>query len=334
MTSDPTQKSQDSTESADALSGHILEQGEIDGLLKGANSDHRGLRALVQSSTVTHERLPMLEVVFDRLVRMLSTSLRNFTSDNVDVSLSEMTSIRYKDYIESIDLPAMMNVIKIKDWDTNLLLTIDNSLIYTIVDVLLGGRREERQEVIGRVYTTIERTLNEDFIQVLLNDLTRSFEPIQNLTFAYDRMETNPHFVAIERSNNTGIVVRLHIKMDDRGGQVEMFIPYSSIEPIRGKLLQSFVGEKFGNDKIWENHLAHEVWNTKIRADALLDQVTVKLSEVLQWKVGSFLPLETFEGANIVLKCGDRRLYSGKIGNVRKRVAVQIEENYLVKEDR
>lgn len=319
-------------ESKNALEGRVLEQGEIDGLLKNANSDHRGLRALIQSSTVTHERLPMLEVVFDRLVRMLSTSLRNFTSDNVDVSMSEMTSMRYKEYMESISLPSMMNVIKITDWDTNLLLVIDNSLIYTIVDVLLGGRREERSEVQGRTYTTIERTLNEEFINVLLADMKRSFEPIQNLNFVYDRMETNPHFVSIERANNTGIVIRLQIKMDGRGGQVELFIPYSSIEPIRAKLLQSFVGEKFGNDKIWENHLAHEVWNTVIQAEALLDRVTIKLKDVLEWKKGSFLPLETFEGANIVLKSGEKRLFSGKIGNVRKRVAVQVEENYLVKE--
>ena len=42
-----------------------------------------------------YEKLPMMEVVFDRLVRQLSTSLRNFTSENVDVSLDSMVSIRF-----------------------------------------------------------------------------------------------------------------------------------------------------------------------------------------------------------------------------------------------
>jgi len=50
--------------------------------------------ALINSALVNYERLPMLEVVFDRLVRMMSTSLRNFTSDNVEVSLDQITSVR------------------------------------------------------------------------------------------------------------------------------------------------------------------------------------------------------------------------------------------------
>ena len=37
------------------------------------------------------ERLPMLEIVFDRLVRLMTTWLRNFTSDNVEVSLDRIT---------------------------------------------------------------------------------------------------------------------------------------------------------------------------------------------------------------------------------------------------
>jgi hypothetical protein len=42
----------------------------------------------------------MLEVVFDRLVRMLSSSFRNFTSDNVDVSIDSMVSMRFDDYLK------------------------------------------------------------------------------------------------------------------------------------------------------------------------------------------------------------------------------------------
>jgi len=68
----------------------VLDQSEIDSLL-GFDDDHAesgeqsGIQAILNSALVSYERLPMLEVVFDRLVRMMSTSLRNFTSDNVEV---------------------------------------------------------------------------------------------------------------------------------------------------------------------------------------------------------------------------------------------------------
>ena len=99
------------------------------------------MQAILNSALVSYERLPMLEVVFDRLVRLMSTSLRNFTSDNVEVSLDSIASIRFGDYLNSIPLPAMISVFKAEEWDNHGLITVDSGLIYSIVDVLLGGRR-------------------------------------------------------------------------------------------------------------------------------------------------------------------------------------------------
>ena len=76
--------------------------------------DRTGIRAIVNSALVSYERLPMLEIVFDRLVRLMTTSLRNFTSDNVEVSLDNITSIRFGDYLNSIPLPAILAVFKAK----------------------------------------------------------------------------------------------------------------------------------------------------------------------------------------------------------------------------
>src|SRR5580700_9618458 len=73
-----------------ATAERILNQDEIDSLLgfdlaDDDGSDSTGVRAIINSALVSYERLPMLEIVFDRLVRLMTTSLRNFTSDNVEV---------------------------------------------------------------------------------------------------------------------------------------------------------------------------------------------------------------------------------------------------------
>src|SRR6478672_10124689 len=69
----------------DAQSERILNQDEIDSLLgfdlsEDEGSERTGIRAIINSALVSYERLPMLEIVFDRLVRLMTTSLRNFTS--------------------------------------------------------------------------------------------------------------------------------------------------------------------------------------------------------------------------------------------------------------
>ena len=58
----------------------ILNQDEIDSLLGFDLSDDEagertGIRAIINSALVSYERLPMLEIVFDRLVRLMTTSL-------------------------------------------------------------------------------------------------------------------------------------------------------------------------------------------------------------------------------------------------------------------
>src|SRR6185312_13388477 len=57
----------------------ILNQDEIDSLLGFSLADvtlndNSGIRAIIDSAMVSYERLPMLEIVFDRLVRLMTTS--------------------------------------------------------------------------------------------------------------------------------------------------------------------------------------------------------------------------------------------------------------------
>ena len=128
-------------ESGGSDASRVLNQDEIDSLLGlsdvGESGDGTGLHTILNSGLVSSERLPMLEVVFDRLVRMLSTSLRNFTSDNVEVSLDSIDSLRFGDYLNALPLPAMLGVFKAEEWDNFGLLTVDSSLIYSIVDLSL-----------------------------------------------------------------------------------------------------------------------------------------------------------------------------------------------------
>jgi flagellar motor switch protein FliM len=328
-----------SADSGAGQSTRVLNQDEIDSLL-GFDDEHddggekSGIQAILNSALVSYERLPMLEVVFDRLVRLMSTSLRNFTSDNVEVSLDNIASIRFGDYLNSIPLPAMLSVFKAEEWDNYGLITVDSSLIYSIVDVLLGGRRgTAAMRIEGRPYTTIERSLVERMVHVMLSDLSAAFEPLSPVTFRFDRLETNPRFATISRPSNAAIVIRLRIDMEDRGGRLEMLLPYATLEPVRELLLQMFMGEKFGRDSIWETHLAEELWLTNVELEAVLDKLTMKLSQVFALEVGSQFMLSTSPTSKINLQCGDVQLYNGTMGRKGDQIAVKIEDRLIKMEE-
>ncbi len=312
-----------------------LNQDEIDNLLgfgddKDGASKTAGINAILDSALVSYERLPMLEVVFDRLVRLMTTSLRNFTSDNVEVSLDGLNSVRFGDFLNSIPLPALLTVFRAEEWDDFGLITIDSALIYSVVDALLGGGRDTAPiRVEGRPYTTIERNLVERMIQVVLSDLTSAFSPLTPVTFSFDRLETNPRFAAIARQNNAAITARMRVDMDDRGGYLELLIPYATLEPIRELLLQMFYGEKFGRDSIWEGHLANELWQMQVEIDAVLDEQYLPFREVANLRVGDTLPLQAGTKSPIILSCGGIDMAKGSMGRAGDKVAVRIDETLM-----
>jgi flagellar motor switch protein FliM len=309
----------------------ILNQSEIDSLLgfddDAGQSETSGVMALVNAALVNYERLPMLDIVFDRLVRLMSTSLRNLTSDNVEVSLDQISTVRFGDYLNSIPLPAMLTVFKAEEWDNNGLIVVDSALIYSIVDVLLGGRKGTPSiRVEGRPYTTIETKLVERMLNVTLNDMSTAFDPLSPVSFKLENMETNPRFAAITQSGNACVLVRMRIDMGDRGGRVEILIPYATLEPIRELLLQMFMGEKFGRDSIWETHLTKELYDTDVHIQAVMGEKTVMLRDMLNWKKGTVVMFNTKPTDEIEMRCGDFPMFLGPMGQKEGAIAVRIEK--------
>lgn len=321
----------------DEASTRILNQDEIDSLLgfddNSGASETSGVMALVNAALVNYERLPMLDIVFDRLVRLMSTSLRNLTTDNVEVTLDQISTVRFGDYMNSIPLPAMISVFKAEELDNNGLIVVDSTLIYSIVDVLLGGRKGTPSiRVEGRPYTTIETKLVERMLVVTLNDMSSAFDPLSPVSFNLERIETNPRFATVSQSNNACVLARLRIDMGDRGGRMEILLPYATLEPIRELLLQMFMGEKFGRDSIWETHLTNELYQTEIQLQAVLSEKSVPLGELLNWQIGTRVEFNTRPEDLIELRCGQFPMFLGPMGQRQGNIAVRV-ENYIEPSD-
>ena len=312
----------------------VLNQDEIDSLLgfeedTAGVTDKTGIQAILTAAR--SDRLPMLDVVLDRLVRLMSTSLRNFTSDNVEVSLKNISSFKFGDYLDSVDMPAMLNVFKAEEWDASAILIVDSNLTYSMIDILLGGKRDMAlARFQDRSFTLIERNLIERMVQIILSDLSLAFEPLSAVHFSFDRLETNPRFATICKPSDGVIVAKVQIDMDDRGGLLEILIPYATLEPIRELLHQGFMGEK-GRDSIWETHLSEELWMTEVDLTVILDEQILSLGQIFDLKVGSQLKLRTTPSSVIDVRCGSIPVFKGVMGRKDENIAIKISET-LIKE--
>ncbi|MGH1590962.1 flagellar motor switch protein FliM [Methylobacterium phyllosphaerae] len=308
----------------------VLNQDEIDGVLgfsmrELSASGAGGVQAIVDSGVVQYERLPMLEIVFDRMIRLLSTSLRNLFQDNVEVTLDNITSVRFGDYLNAIPLPTLLGVFRAEQWENSGLVTVDSNLAYATFDLLLGGKRGgSSSRLDGRPFTSIEMVLVRRLVEIVLGDLELSFQPLSPVSFGIDRIETNPRFATITRPGNAAILISLRLDVDGRGGMLQILFPYATIEPIRELLTQSFMGEKLGRDHIWEGHLATEIWQADVIMDAVLHEMMLPLKQVMSLKVGETLMFDAKPSDLITVRCGDWALTQGRIGRVDGHIAVQV----------
>ncbi|MFZ5746641.1 MAG: flagellar motor switch protein FliM [Pseudomonadota bacterium] len=313
-----------------AMGDAKFDQSDIDALFGdvGASAGpKKGLRAVIESKVISHERLPMLEVVCDRLVRSFASSMRNLTSDAIDLSLEEVTSTRFGEFMGRVALPAMIGVFKIRQWESFGLIAVDSGLIYAVVDALLGGRGGNPPMLIdGRAFTTIETGLVSRMLQLFVRDFAEAFEPIEAVDMALERIESNPRFAAIAGSSNICATATYRVDMDGRGGELTVVLPYATLEPVREKLLQRFMGEKSGRDSIWEAHMASEIRKTMVSVNVVLGEKPMPLAQLRALEVGQTIQLDKGPDDALDIECGGVTLAQSQIGQRNGRVAVRLND--------
>jgi flagellar motor switch protein FliM len=105
---------------------------------------------------------------------------------------------------------------------------------------------------------------------------------------------------------------------------VEILLPYATLEPIKELLLQMFMGEKFGRDSTWENHLGNEVRSTDVQINAILGSKRLFMNDIVKMKVGTTIMLDQEPDADVNILCGGIPMMQGKLGKMGEKKAIKI----------
>jgi flagellar motor switch protein FliM len=338
MTEDPTPD--EDLEPGWGPGDRALDQTDIDTLFGDTGKpapeqpkERRGLQALVGGALVGIDRLPTLNIIVDRLAQLLTASFRVFTADNADVNIDRVRAIRLKDFLDSVDLPAMIAVIRIEQWDGHCLVALDPRLIASAVDLLLGGRRNKPQLIEGRPCTALERTFVERLIRdVVAPDLKRAFEMVGDLDFVLERFESTPSYAAITKLSAAAIGFRADVAMENRGGHIDFLIPYATLDPVHDQLSQEYVGKKQGGDPAFRTHLQGTLPRTTMHLRAVVEQRRISAAEVLRWRLGTTLLLNRRLEEPIEILCEGLPVLFAHIAERDGRIALVVDERRLAED--
>lgn len=309
-----------------------LKSGEINDLLgfdlsAEDGEDRSGLRALINSVLVSHRRLPMLDVIFDRTARQMTTSLRHMTNDNVEVSLDDVSSTRFGDFLGSVSAPSVVGVFKAEGLDNYCLIAVDAPLVYSIVDVLLGGRRGGGLVSFeDRGFTQIELGLIQRVLDLMAQDLTEAFKPIAEVSFSLDRIETTPRFAAIAQEASVCSLAKFRIDMEERGGRAAILAPHATLEPIFKVLQREFINESGGSEHVWRDHLTAEIAAATLDLNVVIAEKTVTIKELGALKAGETIRFAGASDNKAEIRAADTVVATGRIGRAGDAIAIRLQD--------
>lgn len=289
-----------------------------------------GIKAVLDKALQSYDKLPMLEIVLEKFIRQLISALRNLTSEPIEAEIIEFSSLRFGPYFKSINQASSIAVFKAIEWENLGLLVLSNDLVFSFVDVLLGGKKNisnSTKQYQDRILTPIEQGIAKQIVEVLLNELSIAFEPVSPVSFSFERLENNPNFATICRPGDAIIVLKVEIEIENRKNILELLIPYKTIEPVKEQMQQVFLGDTFGVDATWEGMLSDSVNQVALPIEAVILDKPVLLKEVIHLKVGDTIVMDHNHDDDVLVRSGHVLLFKGQIGKVEDKVAVSLKNN-------
>ncbi len=312
----------------------LLSQEEIDALLKDVDDgdfeigtdafqDKGGAKDydFRSQERIVRRRIPTLEMINERFSKYLRTSLFKFLHRSPEIFLYGIRIQKFSEYTRGLRLPTNLNIIRLLPLRGRALIAIEPSLIFTAVDNFFGGGGQVYNTAEAREFTPAEMRVIQILIDMIFNDLKEAWEPIMALNFEYMSSEINPHFANIVSAEDIVVISTVNIALEGGGGDINIVMPYSMIEPI--KALLDTIGDD-GNeiDIQWKLALRNEILGAEMSVKGLLVEKNLSIREVLQLKKGDVIPIDMPKA--VLLNVKGSPVFTGKACTSEGYYAVQI----------
>jgi len=287
------------------MSKEFLSQDEVDALLKGVTDetsevaeaeDEQSTTArpynLASQERIVRGRMPTLESINDRFVRLLRIGLFNLIRRTPEVTAGPVRVLKYGEFVRNLAMPSNLNMVQVKPLRGTALIIIEPDLVFLMVDNLFGGDGRFHTRVEGREFTQTEQRIIQHILGVVFADYEKSWEPVYPIKFEYVRSEMNTRFANIATPNEVVVATTFNITIGNTGGEFHICMPYSMIQPIRDILYSSLQGDHMEVDKRWVQMLSKQVQLAEVELVANLGQAPVTLRQILEMQAGDVISLE------------------------------------------
>src|SRR5262245_47155579 len=143
---------------------------------------------------VGKEQMRALQTLHEGFSRNFGAALSGLLRSIVEVKLTSVDQLTYSEFVFSLENPTCFNLLKAEPLEGNLILDINPSILYPIIDRLLGGGKDSTPPA-RRPLTEIELRLVARITSLFLEEMRRAWVNVVELKPSVERVESNPQLV-------------------------------------------------------------------------------------------------------------------------------------------
>ncbi|MEQ1829356.1 MAG: flagellar motor switch protein FliM, partial [Pirellula sp.] len=263
----------------------------------------------------------------DGFSRNFGASLSAVLRSIVEVRLISVDQLTYSEFVYSLEIPTCFNLLKPHPLEGNWVLDISPSLLYPIIDRMLGGTIGTDSSL-KRPLSEIELRLASRITSVFLREMQVAWSNIVELNIEVERVESNPQLVQIVPPNEVVVMVSFELSIGTVRGMANLCVPFNTIERVGSKLTSnSWVGyASTRSNAETKGKILSRLDGSLADVIVTLARSTIKTTDLFDLEVGDIISTEKDVSQPLEIEIADKVKFHASAGSFKGRKAIKIEQ--------
>lgn len=274
---------------------------------------------------VGKEQMRALQTMHEGFGRNFGAALSSLLRTIVEVKLTSVDQLTYSEFVFSLENPTCFNLINAKPLEGKLILDINPSLLFPIIDRLLGGGSDASPPA-RRPLTEIELRLVSRITSLFLAEMKHAWENVIELELEVANVESNAQLVQIVPPNEVVVLISFELTIGDVRGMMNLCVPFNSIERIGNKLSANtwVTYSKKPPTPETAQQIGERLGQSVVEVVAELAQSRIAAEELIGLRVGDVITTEKDIHEPLVLEVEGERKFFASAGAFKGRKAIQV----------
>ena len=274
---------------------------------------------------VGKEQMRALQTMYEGFGRNFGAALSAMLRSIVETKLTSVDQLTYSEFVFSLENPTCFNLVNAYPLEGQLILDINPSILFPIIDRLLGGTAGGPATP-RRPLTEIELRIVSRITELFLSEMKVAWENVVELELSVDRVESNPQLVQIIPANEVVVLVSFELIIGESRGMVNLCIPFNSLERIGNKLTSnSWVSYSKSSPTPESIHsVTGRIANAPVEVVVELAQTHITTRDLIDLSVGDIIASEKDVNQPLTVLVEGRPKFQAKPGQFKGRKAIEV----------